>query len=273
MNDQPTSTSRRRFVRAGAVTSAALALGSTGSTTAQETAAQNGDGNIDGRFRNAIATRGAYFSGAIFRVVSPPLKDAPVAGNPDVLRNYNARVIEHFNTNEEEYLFVPKDGAITEGEVYVFDDRLGDRRDDELATQGLLRVQYRPLIDADLPFKIEEGEDFEILEGAGGEAAVRPDDFYSKALFEITSGPQGWLPQDIEQSGLFTDYNTVHAQYLGTNQQFLFFPQEGAQTEIDQLYVMRDEVEFFDPAGNLVAAEFTPVDEGSLTFDDEFLRQ
>lgn len=273
MSDQPTSKSRRRFMKTGAITSATLGLGATRSVTAQETAAQNGNGNTDRRFRNAITTRGAYFSGAVFRVVSPPLKDTPAVRNPDLLKNYNTRVIEHFNTNDQGYLFIPKDSAVTEGEVYVFDDRLGDQREDELATDDLLLVQYRPLTDADLPFEIEADEDFEILEGGGGEAAVRPDDFYSKALFEITSGAQGWLPQDVEQSGLFTDYNTVHAQYLGTMQQFLLFAQEGAQTDTGQLYVMRDEAEIFDPAGNLVATEFTPIDEGSLTFDDEFLRR
>ncbi|MDF9746532.1 hypothetical protein [Natrinema salsiterrestre] len=272
MTDQPIQQSRRRFVTRSAAASAALGLGATGSAATGEATAQNEDGGTDGQFREGIATRAAYFSGAVFRVVSPPLNDSPAVGDVDVLESYDARVIEHFNTNDQGYLFVPADAAVTEGEVYVFDDRLRDRAADALAVENLLRVQYRPLTGADLPFEIEEGEDFEILEGAGGEAAVRPDDFYSKALFEITSGPQGWIPQDIEQSGLFTDYNTVHAQYLGTNERFLFFPQEGAQTETDRLYVMRDDAEIFDPAGNLVAAEFTPVDEGSLTFDDEFLR-
>lgn len=272
MSDQPIQKSRRRFMKAGAVTSTTLGLGATGTAAAQNDS-DSGGGDGGAQYREAIAPDETYFSGAIFRVVSPPLKDAPVGGNLDVLQNYDARVIEYFNTNEEGFLFVPKDAAITEGEVYVFDDRLGERPGDRLAVEDFLRVRYRPLTDADLPFEIEEDEDFEILEGGGGEAAVRPDDFYSKALFEITSGPQGWLPQDAEQSGLLTDYNTVHAQYLGTNQRFFFFPQEGAQTETGQLYVMRDEAEFFDPAGNLVAVEFNPIDEGSLTFDDEFIRQ
>ena len=247
--------------------SAALGLSSTGIATAQS------DGGGDGRFRPAIAPEDTYFSGAVFRVVSPPLQDVPVSADLDVERTYEARVIEYFNTNDEGYLFVPRDAAIERGEVYVFDDRLSDRPEDELAAQDLSRVQYRPLTEADLPFKLEEDENFEIVEGGGGEAAVRPDDFYSKALFEITSGPQGWVPQDIQQSGLFTGYNTVHARYLGTNQRFLLFAQEGAQTNTGQLYVMRDEAELFGPAGNLVAAEFSPIDEGSLTFDDEFLRR
>ncbi|WP_245852931.1 hypothetical protein [Natrinema ejinorense] len=235
---------------------------------AQETTTENGDG----QFRAAITTGEMYFSGAVFRVVSPALQDAPVVDNPDVLQNHNVRVIEHFNTTEEGYLFVPQDAQIEEGEEYVFDDRLSSPTEDELAISDLVRVQYRPLTGEDLPFELEIQEDFEILDDDGGEAAVRPDNFFSSAPFEITSGPQGWVPQDIEQSGLFTDYNTVHAEYFGTNNRFLFFPQEGADTEPGQLYVMRDESEIFDPAGNLVAAEFSVVDEETLTIDDESLR-
>ncbi|WP_239642087.1 hypothetical protein [Natrinema versiforme] len=243
----------------------------TGRTVAQETTGTN-DGGSDGQFREAIATGEAYFSGAVFRVVSPPLQDAPVVDNPDVLQNHNVRVIEHFNTNEEGYLFVPQDAQIEEGEQYVFDDRLSSPTEDELAITDLVRVQYRPLTDEDLPFELESEEDFEIVDDNGGEAAVRPDNFFSSAPFRITSGPQGWVPQDIEQSGLFTDYNTVHAEYFGTNNQFLFFPQEGAETEEGELYVLRDESEIFDPAGNLVAAEFNLVDEETFAFDDDSLR-
>ncbi len=269
MNEQRNRRSRRWFVKAGSLTSAALGLGVTGNVGAQEAPAENDD---DEQFREAITTGEVYFSGAVFQVVSPPLEDAPVVDNPDVLQNHSVRVIEHFNTNEEGYLFVPQDAQIEEGEQYVFDDRLSSPIEDELAISGLVRVQYRPLTGEDLPFELETEEDFEILDEGGGEAAVRPDNFFSSAPFEITSGPQGWVPQDIEQSGLFTGYNTVHAEYFGTNNQFLFFPQEGAETEEGELYVMRDESEIFDPAGNLVAAEFNVVDEETLTIDDESLR-
>ncbi|WP_238717421.1 hypothetical protein [Natronorubrum halophilum] len=239
---------------------------------AQETPTESdGDGG-DGQFQEAITTGETYFSGAVFRVVSPALQDAPVVDNPDVLQNHSVRVIEHFNTNEEGYLFVPPDAQIEEGEQYVFDDRLSSPTEDELAISDLVRVQYRPLTEEDLPFDLETVEDFEILDDSGGEAAVRPDNFFSGAPFEITSGPQGWVPQDIEQSGLFTDYNTVHAEYFGTNNRFLFFPQEEAEMEQGELYVMRDESEIFDPVGNLVAAEFAVVDEESVTIDDDSLR-
>lgn len=272
MSDQFDQQSRRRFLSAGTVTATALSFGAIGSVTAQENRTENGDDSGDERFREAISTDETYFSGAVFRVVSPPLRDAPVVDDPEVLENYDTRVIEYFNTNDEGYLFVPQDAAIEEGEQFVFDDRLSSPTEDDLAAENLVQVQYRPLTEADLPFEFEQGEDFEILDESGGEGALRPDDFFSRAVFEITSGPQGWLPEDAEQSGLFTDYDTLHANYLGMDNRFLLFAQEGAQTETGQLYVMRDEFELFDPAGNLVAIEFDPVDEESLTFDDEFLR-
>lgn len=274
MTDQSGQESRRQFVKAGTATAAALGFGATGNAAARVT--QNETENDDAigddeQFRDAIATRDVYYSGAVFRVVSPPLQDAPGTENPDLLRDYSVRVIEHFNTSEEGYLFVPPDHRVEEGQQYVFDDQLYTTDENELNAADLVRVGYRPLTGADLPFDLDEDGGFETLEG-GGEAAVRPDDFFAGALFEITSGPQGWIPDDVDQSGLFTDYNTVHAEYLGTNNRFLLFAQEGATTETDQWYVMRDEFELLDPAGNLVAAEFTPVDKGSFSVDNEILR-
>lgn len=275
MSDRLRRGSRRRFVQWGAVTAATLGIGTTGNAAAQADGDDSDDSDEieddDEQFRDAIATRGTYFSGAVFRVVSPPLRDAPGRETPDVVRDHEVRVFELFNTNEEGFLFVPPETRIEEGEQYVFDDQLYSSTVNEPVTDELVRVQYRPLTGTDLPFDLEGTGGFETLEG-GGEAAVRPDDFFGGALFEITSGPQGWVPEDAAQSGLFTDYNTVHAEYLGTNDRFLLFAQEGATTETDQLYVLRDEAELFDPAGNLVAAEFDPIDEDSLTIDHDFLR-
>lgn len=271
MNELFGHESRRRFLNAVGATTGAL-LGATGSATAQETPTEGGDGADEQRFQEAITTTNEFTSGAIFRVASPQLEDAPPV-DADVVQNYGVRIIEYFNTNEEIYLFVPPDAQIEQGELYIFDDMVSSPTENELAADNLVRVEYRPIQQEGLPFEYEEGEDFEIIDNEGGEAAVRPDDFYSKALFEITSGAQGWVPQDVEQSGLFTDYNTVHATYLGTNRRFPLFAQEAARTETGQLYVMREESEIFDPAGNLVAAEFDSVDEDSLTFDDDFLRR
>ncbi|WMT08637.1 hypothetical protein NP511_03145 [Natrinema thermotolerans] len=255
-------------MKVGSITASVLSLGAVGNAGAQESGSDGGDG----RFREAIATGSAYVSGVLFRVVSPPLEDAPIADPPSVLQNYSVRVIQHFNTNEEEYLFVPEGTAIEEGEQYVFDDRFSSPIEDELAAEDLVRVEYRPLTEEELPLELETEETFEIFDDGGGEAAVRPDNFFPGAPFEIVSGPQGWVPNDIAQSGLFTDYNSVHAEYFGTNRRFLFFPQEGASTEEGNLYVMRNEAEIFDPVGNLVAAEFDPIDEETVTIDDDSLR-
>lgn len=274
MSDPERNASRRQFVRAGAAASSVLAFGAAGRTTAQETSSESGSGEADdsSEFQNAIASRDVFFSGAVFRVVSPRIENAPLSGEIDALRNHVAYTIELFNTNEEGQLFVPQDVRLEEGEQYVYDDRLSSPTEEELAINDFVRVQFRRLTAEDLPFELNRTEEFEVFDDSGGEAAVRPDKFYSGALFEITSGPQGWVPDDVAQSGVFTDYNTVHAQYLGTNNRFLLFAQEKAETETEQTYVMRDELELFDPAGNLVATEYNTVDEESITFDDEFLR-
>lgn len=263
--------SRRWFVTAGAITSAALGFGVIGNAGAQNSTAEGETDQTDqGQLREAYTTGETYFSGTVFRVVSPPLQDAPVDA-PDRLQDHSVHVIEFFNTNEEGYLFVPQDTRIEEGEKYVFDQWEAPIQT-EVGTSEVVRVQYRPLTESDLPFELEVGEDFDVLDDSGGEAAVRPDNFFSSAPFTITSGPQGWVPPDVEQSGLFTDYNTHHAEYFGTNEQFLLFAQEAAETEQGRLYVMRDESEIFDPAGNLVAAEFDAIDEDTFTIDRDALR-
>lgn len=272
MSEKFSQQSRRRFVKTGALTSGALALGLVGNAAAQQTETPTGDGGDgDEEFRRAAMFSDEFYSGAVFRVVSPNLENQPLVTDPGGLQDWNVRVIEYFNTNEENYLFLPPDAQVQEGDLYVFDDAFTPFDDVDVDDEDLVVAPYRPLGQEDFPFELEEGTDFELVDEGGGEAAVRPQDFYSGGLFRITSGPQGWVPADVADSGLFTDYDTVHAEYLGTNDEFLFFPQEGAAVEQGRLYVMWDEFEFLDPVGNLVATEFDVVNEGSLTVDDEFL--
>lgn len=262
---------RRWFVKAGALTSGALALGLSGGATAQQTETPTDDGvSDDAEYHQALTFNDEFRSGAVFRVLSPELEEQPLTDTEAAIDDWSVRVIEYFNTQEEVYLLLPPAAQVEEGELYVFSDessRATGISDDD----NLVRVRYRPLGQEDFPFQLEEGEDFDLLDEGGGEAAVRPANFFSGALFRITSGPQGWVPEDIEESGVFTDYDTVHAEYLGTNDQFRFFPQEDAEIQQGRLYVMWEEFEFVDPAGNTVAAEFDAVDEESLTVDDEFL--
>ncbi|WP_276255480.1 hypothetical protein [Halomontanus rarus] len=269
MSDRSQFRSRRWFVRTGTLLSGALTLGLSGSGGAQETEEMSDlDAQEDPNWREAIMFGDEFYAASIFRVVSPALEDPPTIANSDVIEDWTVRIIEFFNTNEEVYFFVPQDADLNEGELY----RLNN--ESEIVLNGddrLLEVQYRPLDIEAFPFDLEEGEDFESADTGGGEGAVRPRNLFTNALFRVTSGPQGWVPDDVEQSGYFTDYNTVHAKYLGTNDEFLFFPQEDAEVEEGALYVMWDEFELFDPAGNLAAIEFNPVDEESLSIDDEFL--
>lgn len=268
MSDNAENESRRRFLKAGALTSGALALGLPGGATAQQTETPTAAPPGEGDWRSAVMFADEFHAGAVFRVASPELEGLPQLENQDALGLRSVRVIEYFNTNEEDYLFLPADAQVQEGELYVFDDALAPVADG--AGDGLVEVQYRPLGQAGFPFQLEEGEQFELGEG-GGEAAVRPSDFFSGALFRVTSGPQGWVPPDVADSGPFTDYATHHASYLGTDDEFLLFPQEDASVEVGRLYVMWEEFEFFDPAGNLVTTEFDVVNEESVTVDDAFL--
>lgn len=252
--------SRRSVMKTGALITAGSALGLSAPASAQNDTQQ------------ALMLDEQWRSGSIFRVVSPPLEDPPQVATSDLIEGRTAQVIEYFNTEEEVFLFLPEDAQpLEEGELYVLSDEFSTPdTGDQYTVAGLLRVQFSPLGQEDFPFDIEEDTDIEFLDG-GGEAAVRPRNFFSGALFQITSGPQGWVPEDVADSGFFTNYETHHARYLGTGDTFLFFPQEDAAVSQDQLYLMRDEFEFFDPEGNLVASEFDPVDQESVTINEEFL--
>lgn len=256
-------------MKVGALTSGALALGLSGSAGAQQTETPTETPAGEGDWRSAIMFNDEFHAGAVFRVASPELEGLPQLQNEDALGNRNVRIIEYFNTNEENYLFLPAGAEVEEGDLFVFDETFAPVTDG--VGDGLVQVQYRPLGEDGFPFQLDEGEQFEFGDEGGGEAAVRPSDFFAGALFRITSGPQGWVPEDVGESGLFTDYTTRHASYLGTDDEFLFFPQEGASVETGRLYVMWDEFEFFDPVGDLVATEFDVVNEESVTVDEEFL--
>lgn len=169
MTGQLSRRSRRWFVKAGAITSTALGIGAVGSAGAQNSTAEN-ETDQD-QLREAYTTGETYFSGTVFRIVSPPLQDAPV-DVPDRLQDHGVRVIEFFNTNEEGYLLVPQDAQIDEGEKYVFDQWEAPIQN-EVATSELVRVQYRPLTESDLPFDLEVEEDFDILDDSGG-GSCRP---------------------------------------------------------------------------------------------------
>lgn len=193
MNEESTSQSRRWFVKTGAVTSGALALGLSGGAAAQQTETPTEEptetpSGDQPDWRQAFMFSDEFHAGTVFRVVSPVLEDPPAAETPPAVEDWSVRVIEYFNTNQEEYLFVPPDANLEEGELY----RLGDQFVPATnGARGLMEVEYRPLDAEELQFDLEEGDEFELLDEGGGEAAVRPRNFFTNTLFRVTSGPQG----------------------------------------------------------------------------------
>lgn len=261
--------SRRTVLKASGAATVASLLGFSGSAIAQE---GDGDGGGDDQGgMTAYMFNDEVRPGAVFRVASPELADQPnvneeVAGA--LPSGSTTRVIEYFNTQEEATLLLAEDASVQEGELYQFTETM--QFVEGASGEGLLRVQFQPVEDEDFPFDLVESDEVEVLD-EGGEGAVRPRNFSAGAVFRVTSGPQGWVPDDVAQSGYFTEYNTHHAEYLGTDDEFLFFPQEDAEVETGAVYTVESEWELLDPVGNLVTVEFNRVEEDSLPVDDEFL--
>ena len=257
--------SRRTVLKASGAATVASLLGFSGSAVAQEGGGDDQGGMTAWMFNDEVRP------GAAFRVASPELADQPNV-NEDVAGALPAgsttRVVEYFNTQEEATLLLPEDADVEEGERYQFTETM--QFVEGASGEGLVRVQFQPIEDDEFSFDLVESDEVEILD-EGGEGAIRPRNFSAGSIFRVTSGPQGWVPDDIEQSGYFTEYNTLHAEYLGTDDEFLFFPQEDAEVEIDALYTVEQEWEMFDPVGNLVAVEFSRVEEDSIPVDDDYL--
>lgn len=267
---------RRSLLAVGGLATAAPTLGALAArpvrgqtdagTAGQDETPAEGDGQTP-RLPGWIGIE-QFRSSAIFRVESPPIEETPIlegAAGPG-LENPHARVIQYFNTGEESLLYLPGDADVEQGLFYQFDDEFRLTEDEE-TPQQLVRTTFHRYSNQDLAFDLGE-TDIDVVGGSGGEGAVRPRDFSAGGLFRVTSGPLGWVPTDVAQSGHFTEYDTWHAQYVGTNEDFLFFPQEGAQVQTDVLYVLQDEFELFTPEGNLVACEFRRVESGSLPAGD-----
>ena len=259
--------SRRSVLKAGGAATVASLLGVAGSAAAQEG---------DGGGTNQDTTSGWMFNdevrpGAVFRVKSLPLDERPNIADDaaqSLPQNPTTRVIEYFNTAEEATLILPSDAGVEQGELYQFTENM--QFVEGGAAEGLVQVQFQPLGEQGFPFDLADNNQVEVLD-EGGEGAVRPRNFSGGSIFRVTSGQQGWVPNDVAQSGAFTSYNTRHAQYLGTDDEFLFFPQEDAEVQTDALYTVKSEWELLDPAGNLAAVEFNRVREDSIPIDDQYL--
>lgn len=259
--------SRRTVIEASSAATATTALGLFGATSAHGQTTEADGGGGDGTDAHAWVSIGKFRGGAIIRVESPPIDETPAiegAGGPDIERP-TGRIVQYFNTGEETLVYLPGSATLEQGALYHLteDYQLTENGDG----RSFVRVGIRRLDNQDLAFDLTD-EDLELVTDSGGEAAIRPRDFSAGALFRLTSAPLGWVPTDVVQSGYFSEYDTRRAQYVGIDDGFLFFPQEAAQVQTDVLYVLHDEFELLNPAGNLVAASFRRVSEESLPAGD-----
>jgi hypothetical protein len=272
--------SRRSFIQKGVAASSALALGLTGSAAAQDngtTGSPTGGGNV-GDGGKALMFNDEFRPGAQFRVKSPVVEQNPdVEGvqEGDIWSEYNTRIIEYLNTNEEVYFFPAQEAEIQQGNVYELERNFSLFADDT-NDQGVISVEFDPVPENDVLFpgddgQLTPGEDFEILDG-GGKALVRLQNYNPGALMQITSGVVEWSPRaDVQGSGLFSTYNTRYGKFLNTNDEFLFYPAEDASVQEGQTYVMGREFDITDPEGNLVTIDLERVNEDDLPgglFDD-----
>ncbi|MFC6824975.1 twin-arginine translocation signal domain-containing protein [Halopelagius fulvigenes] len=273
--------SRRDFMKKSALTSGALAVGLTGSATAQETGTTNGTGTTTGTSGDvgdggkALMFNDEFRPGAQFRVVSPVLEQNPdVEGveQGDIWSEYNTRRIQYLNTNEEVYFFPAHDAEIQEGTVYELQTNFSLFAD-ETNDEGVISVSFEPVSEDDVLISEDDGqldpnEDFEIVDG-GGKALVRAGNFYPGSLVQITSDVLEWTPrQQVQGSDIFSAYNTRHAEYLNTNDEFPIYTAHDGEFEPDAVYVMRNEFDVTDPEGALLTVDLDRVNQDDL--DDGF---
>lgn len=279
--------SRRSFLQKGAVGSgvAALGLGGMGLSGGQEddeTDTPSGESETDtpsggsAAGGKALMFNDEFRPGAQFRVKSPVIEQNPdVRGvdQGDIFSEYNTRIIEYLNTDEDVYFFPAQDAEVEQGVVYQLRDNF-TLFEDEAADSGIVDVRFNPVDEEDILFpgddnRLNPQEDFDIIEG-GGKALVQAGDYFAGALVQITSGVVNWTPGPaVQGSDIFSTYNTRHARYLNTNDEFLIYPAEAAEIERGGVYVVRNEFDMTDPEGQLVTADLDRVNESDL--DDDLL--
>ena len=259
------SDSRRSFIKKGVLSTGALALGLGGSGAA---AGQTDGGEGGGK---AVMYNDEARPGAQFRVISPVIEQNPEidgAEGGDLWSEYNTRRIEYLNTKEQAYFFPANDAEVQEGQVYELEqnftlfDGFGNN-------EGLVTVSFASVPEDEILFpgddnQLDEGEDFELLDG-GGKALVSGQHYRPGALLQITSDVVSWTPrQTIEGSNIFSDYNTRHAEYLNTNDEFPIYPAQEADIQQGATYLVETEFTLLDPEENLYTIRLSEVNEDDL---------
>ncbi|NEU58509.1 twin-arginine translocation signal domain-containing protein [Halorussus sp. MSC15.2] len=162
--------SRRTFMKSGALASGGLALGMSGTGTVA--AQQDGGGNQ----KRGLMPQDQYYPSAQFTVRSKPLPWAPVYDenqdnflneenqgllfqNPAIFRNMNTRVVEwNFAVQNWGLLFIPNDVAVEQGQTYQTSPVFGVFGPEDFGEFGIdAGVQDEAFVGADENAALDEG--------------------------------------------------------------------------------------------------------------------
>lgn len=259
--------SRRSFLKKGAVaTGVAVGLAGCSENGAPDEEGAAGDtptgtagGNVEEDGGKALMFNSEFRGGAQFRVVSPVIEQHPdVEGvqQGDVWSEYDTRIIEYLNTDEDVTFFPAHDAEVEQGQVYELHDNFtwfGDDTNDE----GIIDVRFNP-VNEDEAF---DDEDWTVLDEGGGKALVRWQNYRPGAVLTVTSGVVEWAPRDdVQGSDVFSEYNTRFAEWVNTSDDFQVYPANDAGIQRGANYRMTGEFDVTDPEGNLVTVELEAVE-------------
>jgi len=218
----------------------------------------DGEGAVEAGSGKALMFADEFRGGAQFRVTSPVIEHQPeVEGVEDgsVWSDYNTRVVEYVNTQEDVLFFPAEDAEITEGRVYELHDNFTWLSDDA-GDQGVVDVKFTDVGQE----QIFDPSDANVFDEGGGKALVRWGNYRPGAILRITSGVVEWTPRDdVAGSDVFSEYNTRFARWIGGGN-FQIYPAGDASIEQGRAYRMTPEFDVTDPEGNLVTTELERVE-------------
>lgn len=229
-----------------------------GDPTGTDTDTDTDDGDVESAGK-ALMFNTEFRGGAQFRVVSPVIEQHPdVDGvqEGDFWSDYNTRIIEYLNVDQEVTFFPAHDANIEEGKVYELHDNFSlfsdDTNDEGVVSVKFTEVNEEQAFDAD---------DWNVVEEGGGKALVRWNDYRPGAVFTIVSDIVDWTPRDdVEGTDVFSGYNTRFAEWLNSQDDFQIYVAQDASVESGVNYRMTDEFDVTDPEGNLVTVDLDQVE-------------
>lgn len=255
--------SRRSFLKKGVLASG-VGVGLAGCSQIRgplegadesDSATETDDGDGGGK---ALMFNSEFRGGAQFRVVSPVIEQHPkVEGvqEGNVWSDYNTRILEYLNVDEDVTFFPAHDAQVQEGQVYELHENFTLFADDT-NDEGIIDVEFTP-VGEDEVFD----EDFRIVEDGGGKALVRWNNYRPGAALTLISGVVEWSPGDeLQEADILSEYNTRFAEWLNTGADFQIYLAQDATFNHEATYRMTDEFDVTDPEGNLLTVDLERVE-------------